>query len=195
MHEDFKNVSNHLMVLGIGMLAQAQKNALYVGHDTFIDEGAFAVLQAAQSAELLIKAIIAEQHPLLIFSKVPKSTSVNGELLSMAHIFENGHTLQYVELPEKLWASTGYKIKNQKVYSEFGKLRNTIQHFALPGPEVDLRKETIQFIYQVIDPLLNHFWNDFAVNYIDIEDSMDDTPSILLNYGVDVSFPKENEIL
>ncbi|CAH7073798.1 conserved hypothetical protein [Vibrio chagasii] len=186
MHENLERVPEHLMKLGIGMLAQAQKNSLYTGRASYLDEGVFAVLQAAQSAEILIKAAIAQEHPLLIFSKVPSSKLVDGELLSIEHVFEKGQTIKYSDLPEKLWAVTGYKLQEQDTFLHFGKLRNTIHHFALPNDEVDLRRETIQFIYKVIDPLLKHFWKGSALNHFDIFDSMDDIQAKLLIYGIDV---------
>lgn len=186
MHENLERVPEHLMKLGIGMLAQAQKNSLYTGRASYLDEGVFAVLQAAQSAEILIKAAIAQEHPLLIFSKVPSSKLVDGELLSIEHVFEKGQTIKYCDLPEKLWAVTGYKLQEQDTFLHFGKLRNTIHHFALPNDEVDLRRETIQFIYKVIDPLLKHFWKGSALNHFDIFDSMDDIQAKLLIYGIDV---------
>jgi hypothetical protein len=182
MHTDMKNVSEHLFNLGVGVLAQAQKNVLFTGYDTRIDEGVFGVLQTAQAAELLIKSAIAKQHPLLIFSNVPKSTSVSGELLSVQDIFEDGKTHQYADLPEKLWASTGYKIPNLKTYRNFGKLRNTIQHFAVPS--ANLRTEAVSFIYDVIDPILEQFWSDYAVNYIDLEDAQDDMFRLIIQHDV-----------
>ena len=182
MHTDMENVSERLFDLGVGVLAQAQKNVLFTGYDTRIDEGVFGVLQTAQAAELLIKSAIAKQHPLLIFSNVPKSTSVSGELLSVQDIFENGKTHQYADLPEKLWASTGYKLPHLDTYRDFGKLRNTIQHFALPG--ANLRTEAVNFIYKVIDPILEQFWSDYAVNYIDLEDAQDDMFSLIIAHNV-----------
>ena len=186
MHNDLKNVSDHLLILGLGTLAQAQKNTLYSSYDTYLDEGVFGVLQSAQAAELLIKSFIAQEHPLLIFSSVPKSNSVNGDLLSIEHLFEKGSTLSYGELPEKLWAVTGYKIQNIERYKSFGKLRNTIQHFALPTDGTDFRQESVKFIYEVIDPLMQHFLSDCAVNYVDIEEPETDIGEILSNFGVKV---------
>ncbi len=40
-----------------------------MGVDSRLDEGIYAVLQAAHAAELIIKAVIAEEHPLLYFFK------------------------------------------------------------------------------------------------------------------------------
>lgn len=189
MHQDMEQVANRLFDLGVGVLAQAQKNTLYTGYDTRIDEGVFGLLQTAQAAELLIKASIAKQHPLLIFSSVPKSTSINSELLSVQDLFENGITLQYKDLPEKLWAVTGFKLPNQDVYKSFGKLRNTVQHFAVP--DKNLREESVKFTYKVIDPILEQFWDEFAINYIDLDEvQYMEMISLIQAYDVIPRFPK-----
>ena len=132
MHPDLKNVSEHIHGLGLGILSQAQRNAFYSdhGYEVALDEGVFAVLQAAQAAELLIKAAIAEQHPLLIFSSLPKSKSANGAVLNIEHLLESAKTLQYSDLPEVLWAATGYKIQDLATYNSFGKIER---------PSIDLR--------------------------------------------------------
>ena len=188
MHPELKEVSQHILDLGVGMLSQAQRNALYTGYETRIDEGVFGVLQAAQAAELIIKAAIAEQHPLLIFSTIPKSTTVDSDFLSLSDLFENAKTIQYTELPEKLWSVTGYKINELNVYQSFGKLRNTIQHLATP--KCDLRSETSNFIYKVIDPLLEHFWNGYAVEFVDLDSYEDDIFEILWARGLEVRYPE-----
>jgi hypothetical protein len=190
MNPELKNISQHILDLGIGVLSQAQRNSLYTsyGSDSRIDEGVFGVLQAAHAAELLIKAAIADQHPLLIFSALPKSTKVDGSFLSLNDLFESAKTIQYFDLPEKLWASTGYKIEALELFHSFGKLRNCIQHFTTP--DRDIRTETSQFIYQVIDPILEHFWNDFAICYVDLDGYEDDAFDLLKARGVKVRYPE-----
>jgi hypothetical protein len=190
MHPELKEISQHILDLGIGVLSQAQRNSLYssYGYDSRIDEGVFGVIQAAHAAELIIKAAIAEQHPLLIFSTLPKSTKVDGSFLSLSDLFENGKTIQYFDLPEKLWASTGYKIEQLDVFHSFGKLRNCIQHFATP--DKDIRTQTSQFIYQVIDPILAHFWEGYAIEYVDLDGYEDDAFELLKARGVSVRYPE-----
>ncbi|TOC00699.1 hypothetical protein CGJ94_24870, partial [Vibrio parahaemolyticus] len=56
------------------------------------------------------------------------------------------------------------------------------QHFALPG--ANLRTEAVNFIYKVIDPILEQFWSDYAVNYIDLEDAQDDMFSLIIAHNV-----------
>jgi hypothetical protein len=76
-------------------------------------------------------------------------------------------------LPAKLDEVTGYKIQAIDLYQSLGKTRNFIQHFA--HPEGDLSDEAGEFIYQVIDPLIGHFWNLYAIEYCD-----DDEPEVYL---------------
>ncbi|MFM4903263.1 hypothetical protein [Aeromonas hydrophila] len=124
MNPELKNISEHILTMGVGVLSQAQRNAFYTsnGYDSRLDEGVYGVLQAAHAAELIIKAAIAEQHPLLIFSNLPKSTKEEDGFLSLNDLFESGKTIQYVDLPERLWAATGYKIEAIDLFNKFGKL-------------------------------------------------------------------------
>jgi hypothetical protein len=66
-------------------------------------------------------------------------------------------------LPNRLWATTGLTLDNFPRYQSFGRLRNTIQHFTSPDADVSL--ETIDFIYEVIDPFIHRCWGLFAVDY------------------------------
>lgn len=190
MNPELKNISEHIHFMGTGVLSQAQRNSMYTsyGYDSRLDEGVYGVLQAAHAAELIIKAAIAEQHPLLIFSSLPKSKKGEDSFLSVSDLFESGKTIQYSELPEKLWAATGYRIEELEMFNSFGKLRNCIQHFATP--DIDLRTEASKFIYLVIDPILEHFWGEYAVDYVDLESYQDDVFEILKSRGLVVRFPE-----
>ncbi|HHQ4539791.1 hypothetical protein ACEUCG_10805 [Aeromonas veronii] len=190
MNPELKNISEHILAMGIGVLSQAQKNVFYTsyGYDSRLDEGVYGVLQAAHAAELIIKAAIAEQHPLLIFSNLPKSTKEEDGFLSLNDLFESGKTIQYVDLPERLWAATGYKIEAIDLFNKFGKLRNCIQHFATP--DRDLRTETTYFIYNVIDPILEYFWSKYAIEYVDLDGYEDDIFEIINERGLKVRCPE-----
>ncbi|MFM5500087.1 MULTISPECIES: hypothetical protein [Aeromonas] len=190
MNPELKNISEHILAMGIGVLSQAQKNVFYTsyGYDSRLDEGVYGVLQAAHAAELIIKAAIAEQHPLLIFSSLPKSTKEEDGFLSLNDLFESGKTIQYVDLPERLWAATGYKIEAIDLFNRFGKLRNCIQHFATP--DRDLRTETTYFIYNVIDPILEYFWSKYAIEYVDLDGYEDDIFEIINGRGLKVRCPE-----
>ncbi|MFM5005064.1 hypothetical protein ACEUCH_12715 [Aeromonas hydrophila] len=189
MNPELKSISEHILAMGVGVLSQAQRNAFYTsyGYDSRLDEGVYGVLQAAHAAELIIKAAIAEQHPLLIFSNLPKSTKEEDGFLSLNDLFESGKTIQYVDLPERLWAATGYKIEAIDLFNKFGKLRNCIQHFATP--DRDLRTETTDFIYKVVDPILGHFWNKYAIEYVDLDGYEDDIFEMIYERGLKIRYP------
>ena len=195
MNKDLENVSAHIKELGIGLMSQAQKNGFFWNPDNYLDEGVFGVLQAAQAAEIFIKAAIAEQHPLLIFSNLPTSKQANGELLNIEHLFEKGKTVQYSELPELLWASTGYKLPNLDIYRNFGNLRNCVQHLAVPGNR-DFPEEIAKFIYQVIDPMIRHFWGLYAIDYIDQTDMDLEFMHVLRSMDIEFEYPQnKNELV
>jgi hypothetical protein len=103
MDPELRQISAHMKDIGLGVLSQAQKNAFFMDYITRLNEGVFSVIQAAHAAELLIKAAIAEQHPLLIFSQLPKSINIDNDLLNFPALFDSGRTLDYNELPEKLF--------------------------------------------------------------------------------------------
>ena len=189
MNPELKDVSHHIFELGVGILSQAQRNNFYTdyGYEVRLSEDVFAVMQAAQAAELIIKAAIAENHPLLIFSNLPKSHTVKGEYLSLDDLFENAKTIQYSELPERLWSTTGYKIEELGIYNSFGKLRNCIQHFGVP--QEALSTKTANFIYKVIDPILEHFWGEYAVDYVDLYDHENDIFELLAARNIKIRYP------
>ena len=122
-----------------------------------------SVLQAAHAAEILIKARIAEEHPLLIFEQLPKASS-EGFRLSLHQVIEQARTLPFSDLPDRLWAATGMRLANTEQYLKFGRLRNTVQHFAVPN-DIDVSDATVAFIYDVIDPFIHECWGLYAVDF------------------------------
>ncbi len=163
MDQELRGISNHMRQLGLGALAHANWHANY---DSWENRWwpELSVLQAAHAAEILIKARIAEEHPLLIFEQLPKSGPEVRGVLSFEELVGKARTLQFSELPDRLWAATGKRLKNVERYNKFGRLRNTIQHFAAPN-NVDVSQETINFIYEVVDPFINECWGLFAVDF------------------------------
>ena len=125
---------------------------------------AMGAMTCAIAAEIIIKARIAEEHPLLIFNKLPKITAKNGGLLGIDELLNEGRTLMYSELPDALWATTGYRIKNLQQFNDFGKIRNTITHLAVPN--LNLSKETLRFAFQVMKPVISDFWKSDIFDYI-----------------------------
>src|SRR5690242_8785771 len=71
VNPELKGIWEHIRDLGLGALAHANRHAAYAAMENprWPD---LSVLQAAHSAELLIKARIAQEHPLLIFEQLPR---------------------------------------------------------------------------------------------------------------------------
>ena len=159
----FADVHEHMMELGLFALRHSVYHAYCISYDNEM-WSELSVLQAAHACEILIKARIAQEHPLLIFEDLPKSKSSKSGQLDLEALFENGRTYQYQDLNERLWATTGVEIPNLEIFKKFGKLRNSIQHFAAPTNQ-DLSQLTLEFIFEVIDPFINQCWGLFAVDY------------------------------
>jgi hypothetical protein len=162
MASELEAVPKHMIGLGLGALAHANWHANYYSHENeYWSE--LSVLQAAHACEVLIKARIAEEHPLLIFEQLPK-TDANGVPLSLERLVESGRTFQFVDLPDRLWATTGIRLPGVECYRAFGRLRNTIQHFTVPE-EVNVSMKAARFIYEVIDPFIHSCWDLYAVDF------------------------------
>ncbi|MDP3010903.1 MAG: hypothetical protein Q8N30_17790 [Methylococcales bacterium] len=176
--------------LGLGALSHAVWHALYDngGDDKWSE---LSVLQAAHAAEILIKARIVQEHPLLIFVNLPLEKKSTNELLNLRQLLKDGKTIEYSNLPNLLWASTGIKTPNLKIYEDFGKLRNMIQHFSSPDVGTDCTQKTIEFIFSVIDPLINKFWGLYAVDFIDGDVSYNELMNKLLERNIDFLVSEE----
>lgn len=165
MNPELYGIWEHMRDLGLGALAHANRHAAYWEIDNS-KWPELSVLQAAHSAELLIKARIAQEHPLLVFDKLPRSSKVSetSPLLDLKDLLTNGHTFEWSELPERLWAVTGITLPQLSQFKSFGNLRNGLQHFS-SNPHVGAADETLRFIFNVIDPFINECWGLFAVDY------------------------------
>lgn len=124
LDKQLRTVHKHMRGLGLGALAHANWHANY---HSFENDwwSELSVLQAAHAAEILIKARIAQRHPLLIFEHLPKPPAIKTKL-SLEHLLQQGRTYQYSELPDRLWAATGIMVPNLSLYKSFGRLRNSI---------------------------------------------------------------------
>ena len=82
MNPELESVYEHMLKLGLGALAHANYHSAYWAPENE-EWGELSVLQAAHAAEILIKARIAQEHPLLIFEDFPKLAD---QELSLIHI-------------------------------------------------------------------------------------------------------------
>jgi len=159
MHPDTREVAEHMRDFGLNVIARAIYDVTFA-ELTKPFAHALAVIHAAHGAEIVLKARIAQEHPLLIFKKLPQSSSTE-ESLTIAELFEFGRSVDYDDLPELLWATTGIRINRKDRYQEFGRLRNKIMHFAVP--EIDHSHEVLSFCIEVLEPLVFQFWQESAV--------------------------------
>ncbi|MGD9904290.1 MAG: hypothetical protein AB7U83_12570 [Vicinamibacterales bacterium] len=162
MHPETRDVADHMRKFGLAILGRA------VYDYTFSDLMApykhdMAIGLAAQGAEICIKARVAQEHPLLIFTQLPKSASAE-DRLTVAELFEYGRTVQYFELPELLWATTGVRMAKVDHYQRLGKLRNLLMHFG-PADVVPTGHEPMSFLFEVMEPLVQAFWGESIIPY------------------------------
>lgn len=164
MDQSLTEVSGNMLRLGLGALAHANWHAHYYSMDNDC-WSELSVLQAAHAAEILIKARIAQEHPLLIFEHTPKLAPGDTATLTFARLVQEGRTFQFADLPNRLWATTGIALPMVECYAEFGRTRNSIQHFAPPCDGAALSQLTLEFIFSVIDPFINHCWGKYAIDF------------------------------
>lgn len=188
-----EKLSQHMREFGLFMIAKGLVNATF---NEMLNpyNHAMSIVQVGHGAELILKARIAEEHPLLIFSSIPKSTASIDTELGIADLLEKGQSIAYSELPERLWACTGNKLPDLELYNKFGKIRNQIVHLAVPNDE--LSDLSLSFGYGVIEKLVNDWWDtsilEYAIEYDDayyeyVFEQLDRL-NIKLNYEVDEKF-------
>ena len=163
MNPQLQGIWEHMRNLGLGALAHANRHAAYAAMEN-PRWPELSVIQAAHACELLIKARIAQEHPLLIFEKLPTSAHSLSDDLDLGALFKQGRTFQWADLPDRLWAATGLVLPGRESFNAFGKLRNGIQHFA-PVPDTNAGEQTLRFVFEVIDPFIHECWGLFAVDY------------------------------
>lgn len=170
MKDELKTtLTSHMKDFGLNMIEKGLVNSTFNEmHSPY--NHAMSIVHIAHGTELIIKSKIAEEHPLLIFSKIPKSTNSNDTKLGILDLLDTGKTIMYSELPERLWQTTGCKIKDIGLYNEFGKVRNQIVHIGVP--ELELNDLALNFGFGVIENLVNEWWDEtlfnYALNYDDV---------------------------
>lgn len=157
------NLTEHMKEFGLHLIGEGIKNSVITPiFQPYLH--AISLCNVAHGTEIILKARIAEEYPLLIFDKIPKMEAVNSEKLEFLDLLEKGNTISFFELPDRLWASTGFRINNLNKYRDFGRLRNQIIHFAALNLE-NLAEITLRFTFEVIEPAINHFWNESVITY------------------------------
>jgi hypothetical protein len=163
VNEALRGIPNRILDLAMGALAQANT------HAAFADPGnehwpQMSVLNAAHAGELFLKAIIATEHPLLIFKDLPTLDDKQADELGLQMLLTRGQTHDFAKLPQVLWATAGIRIPNAACYERLRLARNAIQHFCKPDEE-DLRGLSLEFIYSIIDPLIAKQFELYSIEF------------------------------
>lgn len=147
------------------------------------------------AGELFIKAVVAKEHPLLIFRDLFQLDDPANHDLKIEHVIERGKTYNFEHLPKLLWVSTGERLPDIENFEKLRKARNAIQHFCSPGEKVDLRKLALEFIYKNIDPLIHKHFDLCAIEYHeDPSVSYDYVVACLIRHELLFSVPEDFEV-
>lgn len=160
--KDKFKIASQMRDFGLSMVAKGVVNATFSEHGEPYSH-AMGLVQVANGFEILIKSKIVEEHPLLVFSKIPKEANLLDGNIKMEDLIEHGQTIMYSELPDRLWATTGYKIEPIELYNKFGRIRNQIIHFAIPN--ISLSEFTLEFTFKVIEKAINTWWDTTILDY------------------------------
>jgi hypothetical protein len=188
-----KQIPDRILNLAIGALTQANTHAVYCdpGNEHWQHIG---VLNAAHAGELILKAIIAREHPLLIFKDIFRLDDNTGTPLDIETLIKRGRTHDFEKLPQILWATTGKRIPNPACFERMRQVRNSIQHFCVPDQQ-GFQELSLEFIYTILDPLLSDAFDLCAIEYHeDHSVSYDYVVARLLRSELKFSVPNDFEI-
>jgi hypothetical protein len=183
MHKALEDIPTRILNVAIGALVQANQHAVYYdpGMDHWTD---MSILNAATAGELFLKAIIAKEHPLLIFRDLFQLDDPINADLRLDHIIQKGRTYDFEQLPKLLWVTTGERLPDPESFEQLRKARNAIQHFC--SPPGNLRYLALAFLYNNIDPLIHRHFGLCAVEHHE---------DISIGYDYVVSCVIRNELL
>jgi hypothetical protein len=163
MHDALKAIPDRILQLAIAALTQANTHAVYMdpGNEHW-DQ--MSVLNAAHAGELFLKALIAREHPLLIFRDLFSLDDKRSDFLEIDHLLKSGRTHDFEKLPQVLWAVTGIRLPDMDSFDSLRRARNAVQHFCAPE-DVNLSTTALKFIYRNIDPLIRDSFGIYAIEY------------------------------
>ena len=168
MHDSLRGISTRILDLATDALTRANTDAVY------FDRGMehrkpLAPLAAAHAGELLLKALIAKEHPLLLFKNIGEK--ITDDEIDLDWLLKNGRTHDFLRLPSVLWATSGIVVPDIESFKRIAELRNQVQHF-VDVRDCNIEFDCLNFIYSNIDPILNEHFGLFACQFH--EDEFDD---------------------
>ena len=191
MHESLAGIEQKMFALSVASLAQAQTNTMFWEPD-WKGRDLLAPILVAHSGELLIKAIIAREHPLLIFKNLFETSKSEDIEVDLTRLLEKGQTHDFSKLPALLKATVGESVPNLASFERIRVLRNQIQHFSAPQ-DAQIQRIVVEFIYENIDPLLNQYFDSHACEHHH-DTSIDYIVAYLVRSETRFSIPEDLEL-
>ncbi|KMK66813.1 hypothetical protein [Puniceibacterium sp. IMCC21224] len=168
-------------------------------HATYFDYsldhyGTASILDAARAGELLFKATIAKQHPLLIFRDIFSLKLIGEPGPDLDSLIASAKTHDFSVLPNILWLVTGEKISDPEIFELVRARRNALQHFfhhdTWDSFAESSRFLAFKFIYRNLDPILFSKFGMCAIeNFEHQADGYEYTVHSLLRMGERFSVP------
>lgn len=189
MHKALSSIPERILDQAIGALCQANMHAVFMDPST-MHWDAISVLNAAHAGELFIKAIIAKEHPLLIFKDLFGLDDGRSDEIEIEDLIKRGKTHDFEKLPQILWAITGERIPNRACWEKLRTTRNAIQHFCAPAGNY-FKPISKEFIYTVIDPLIQKHFDLYAIEYHEDHVGYDYIVAALIKDGLKFSIPPD----
>jgi hypothetical protein len=188
MNPALEQIPQRILHLAMGALTQANTHAV------FFDPGNehweyMSVINTAHAGELFLKAIIASEHPLLIFRELFNLDDSGDGVLDIDKLIRRGRTYDFERLPQILWVATGKRVPNEPCFDRLRRARNAIQHFCAPDEE-DFRALSLEFIYTIIDPLIAEAFKLCAIEFHE-DDSYDYVVQQLLRSELKFTMPND----
>ena len=186
MLEELNEINNGMVEFGCSLLGKSLYDL------TFAPMGGECVHPYAYSSlvhalEILMKAAIAEKHPLLIYEKIPKLTSKKDQL---NEFFKKARSKYFLDLPDLLSLTTNYQIDYKLLESAWVN-RCKIIHIG-HGMGFNYTYLGLELTFKVIDPFIYAFWQRSSIDETTSFDS--ETPIYLvehcLEYGIDFKMKK-----
>ena len=188
MHPALREISPRILANAVGALTRANTDAVY-SDPGMEHRDDICILSSALAGELFLKAIIAAEHPLLIFRDLFHLDQPANSHFDVEEIVRSGRTYGFEHLPRLLWVATGERISDPANYEAVRSARNSVQHFCSPG-DISLRKLSLKFIYKNVDPLVHKHFGICAIEYHeDIHVSYDYVVSCLIAHELEFSIP------
>jgi hypothetical protein len=190
MHKALEDIPDRILTNALGALTHANTLAVYrdPGKEHHDD---LCVLSAALAGELTLKAIIAEEHPLLLFKDLFHLDQPGNDEFDIEHTIRSGKTYGLEHLPQLLWVARNDRLPDKASFDAVRSARNSVQHFCTPSG-VDLREVSLRFIYNNIDPLIKKYFDFNAIEFHeDHAVSYDYVVSSLIGHELAFSIPDD----